>query len=605
MTQRAAGALIYAAAVAIAVFLALQIGAASYYGGHYEPVGNDSFYHARRILDTAGERGFYEFDERIHVPEGSLIAWPWAYDYLLGQSVRVLRAIAPDTNPMDVLAFLPVAWLLVNVGLFVALTAAVGLPAGLRLIAALGYALFPMTQLLHGTGIIDHHFVEHTFVLGALLLTMRWAQQFERTGRAIALGALLGAAPAFHNGLFILQLPVLAVLGILWLRGTAPDTRAVRPFAIALPLVTLAVAAPSTALRSGMFEFGLLSWFHVYVAACTAVVSLVLSRLPRSPSGVAGLAAIAFGLALPLLPQALGGLAFLQGDIVLLDRIQEVRSPIVSLLDTDRRAAIIKLFSLLMVALPLFALWYGWRAIGERKPAALAFYVTAVFGAALMMLQIRLHYFGSFALILAPALIVHRYLPKGLARRNAIAMLIATIVLAVTYQKPLRQQLFARQNLSFDPAYELARPTFDILAAACRQDPGVVLATNNFGHPVSYHTDCSVIANNFLLTALHERKVAELEAAWSMSPRQLLDQGPPVRYVLVILENVYVVTRDGVRAPGLVELSTSNPPLAMGLVLEPSLPPRYTLLAERRLDDERGIPFIRLFRIEPESPPAQ
>ena len=132
-----------------------------------------------------------------------------------------------------------------------------------------------------------------------------------------------------------------------------------------------------------------------------------------------------------------------------------------------------------------------------------------------------------------------------------------------------------------------------------------MLATNNFGHPVRYHTDCSVIANNFLLTAFHERKVAELETAWSMSPRQLLERDPPVRYVLVILENVYVVTRDGVRAPGIVELSTANPPLAMGLVLEPELPARYTLLAERRLDDERGIPFVRLFRIEPETPLAQ
>ena len=208
MTRRAAGALIYAAFAAIALFMALQIGSASYYGGHYEPVGNDSFYHARRILDAAGERGFYEFDDRIHVPEGSLIAWPWAYDYLLGQSVRLLEAVSPGTDARDFLAFVPVAWLLVNMALFVALTGAAGLPAGLRLIAALGYALFPMTQLLHGTGIIDHHYIEHTFVLGALLLTMRWARQFERPGRAVALGLLLGVAPAFHNGLFILQLPV-------------------------------------------------------------------------------------------------------------------------------------------------------------------------------------------------------------------------------------------------------------------------------------------------------------------------------------------------------------------------------------------------------------
>ena len=42
--------------------------------GSFVPVGPDSFYHARPILDAAiGDTGFYQFDHRIHMPEGSML----------------------------------------------------------------------------------------------------------------------------------------------------------------------------------------------------------------------------------------------------------------------------------------------------------------------------------------------------------------------------------------------------------------------------------------------------------------------------------------------------------------------------------------------------
>ena len=55
----------------------------------YLPVSIDSFYHARRILDTAADpASFYQFDAKIHAPEGSLLPWPWGYDYAMGWIVR-------------------------------------------------------------------------------------------------------------------------------------------------------------------------------------------------------------------------------------------------------------------------------------------------------------------------------------------------------------------------------------------------------------------------------------------------------------------------------------------------------------------------------------
>ena len=57
-----------------AVAISLNWMPAAAVDGSFVPVGPDSFYHARRILDAAiGDTGFYQFDHRIHMPEGSML----------------------------------------------------------------------------------------------------------------------------------------------------------------------------------------------------------------------------------------------------------------------------------------------------------------------------------------------------------------------------------------------------------------------------------------------------------------------------------------------------------------------------------------------------
>ena len=71
----------------VGVFFSMLVIDAALFEGDYIPMGNDSFYHARRMLDVAvGKRGLYQFDDRIHVPDGSWVPWPWAYDYLMGKA---------------------------------------------------------------------------------------------------------------------------------------------------------------------------------------------------------------------------------------------------------------------------------------------------------------------------------------------------------------------------------------------------------------------------------------------------------------------------------------------------------------------------------------
>ena len=86
---------------------------------------------------------------------------------------------------------------------------------------------------------------------------------------------------------------------------------------------------------------------------------------------------------------------------------------------------------------------------------------------------------------------------------------LAIVVLSVAYYLPVRNQLFFDYPTGMDRRYELIRPLIKDLGKVCAQAPGVALTNNNDGHYVRYHTDCSVIANNFIMTPQHEEKIYE------------------------------------------------------------------------------------------------
>src|SRR5687767_11235006 len=74
---------------------------ASFQDGQYMPVGPDAFYHARRILDAvANPSSFFQFDAHMDPPNGSLVLWPWAYDYVLSLNVRAALALGLSADPM-------------------------------------------------------------------------------------------------------------------------------------------------------------------------------------------------------------------------------------------------------------------------------------------------------------------------------------------------------------------------------------------------------------------------------------------------------------------------------------------------------------------------
>ncbi len=69
----------------------------AHYNDERIPVSMDSWYHAVRILEmVADPSSLYEFDAKIHAPEGSLLPWPWGYDYAWrGWCARRARSACP------------------------------------------------------------------------------------------------------------------------------------------------------------------------------------------------------------------------------------------------------------------------------------------------------------------------------------------------------------------------------------------------------------------------------------------------------------------------------------------------------------------------------
>jgi hypothetical protein len=582
---------VWLGATSLALFFALLLRDSAVIDGAYLPRTNDSLYHARRILDAAvGTRGFYEFDERLQAPDGAWISWPWGYDYLLAKLTQVAISIAPALDPGAFIAHAPVAWLLVNAALLMAITGALGLSAEYRLLAMLCFALSPLTQQLHAIGMIDHHYVEHTFVLATVWLGLRWFQRLQSTPRAVALAATLGIAPAFHNGLFILQLVPLAAAFVLWVRHAPPPRAAIKAFAVTLLVTTQLILLPSEPYRRFMFEYGLLSWFHFYVAACTSIALGFMAWRPFSRRNFVLLCLLCAALAAPLAASIISAAGFLSGSFSILEEIVEVRSPYVLFTQTFGPSETLQYYSGLLLLTPLLLAFYAYRTLREAEPGRLYYAVAATFGLALFLDQFRLHYFGFFAMATGGLLLLDAARARLQWHRGAV-FLMALAGIAIAYQPALRHRLFLVHALGSDPQYANALPLYTELGKQCAMDPGVVLANPDDGNAVLFHSDCSVIANNFILRREDARHIDEVHRLMQLPPAEIRQHRADVKYALLRVRDFLDVRNNRLAASSAV---------AMQLLTTDSPPPGWELLATvpMRADgpDAPAI-FARLYKV--------
>lgn len=591
---------IWGVAATLAVLSCGLVFQAAHWQGEYLPMGIDSFYHARRILDTVHDpSAFYEFDSKIHVPEGSLLPWPWAYDYAIAMIVRAGMALGLSDNPMAIMVWIPTFFAPVSVALLIAIARQLELSTPLTAIAALCLAIATTTQVLHGVGFIDHHYAEFMFILGALAAGLAWLRKPESARRAAVTGIVLGLAPAVQNGLFIIQLPLLITMFALWLQGQTVPRRTAVVFAVALLVATLAILAPSLPFRTGRFEFYSLSWFHLYIAVCSALTVTMLSRLQATRTGVICLLALSALLLVPILKEIVIAQGFITGAPEQLQIISEMMS-VRRLAGYYGLAWLGTYYSNLIWLLPLTVLICAFKLYQERRSPRLLFWITSLMGLTLLALQARMQYFGNFALYLPWLVLLQQFLDKH-PQHFKNAMMLASLAALLMFYPQLRYK-FRPLNTAYDVSFRETRPILAALSKACAEDPGVVLADSDVGHYIRYYTECSVIGNNFLLTQQHFQKVDKVRDLFALPAREFVAKAPEVKYVLLRPVSLSPGSDGGAG----YDFLQANPQLFIDLLLNPqsTVPPEFILLDQARLTDLNNAMYAKLYKVRHDVTPV-
>ena len=570
---------------------------AAYVDGHYIPSNPDAFYHARRILDAVmQDTSVIQFDPRIHAPEGSWLTWPWGFDQLLATITGAFGPYRDEYAASRVLMNIPVAAAPLAVALVLVLARQLRLSGLQSAIAVIAFALLPAMFTLFAVGNIDHHFAELLWLLMTVNASIWFFESRASLAPALVLAAALGTAVAIQNGLFILQLIVLFPFGWRWLRGEElPGKREVLVFAAALPAVTLLMCLPSQPWRQGFFEFYTLSWFHAYIAFCAAGVIVLMRFLRNRGRSLAVIVGVALLAAVPVVNIVLFGSKFVGGGLESVGGVLEALSPyrIHALYGAEQSTRYTSW--LMWLAGPAWLLNAYW-AVRTRDTRLQVFALASLVFLALYQLQYRFGSLGSTFLLFTPLILVSQIAEQWPARRILAALgAVSLFVIAYIPTASAWQVTWARGG---DSSYDRVRGAFPPLAEACAARPGIALVLVNDGHWVTFHTKCSVIGDVFLLTPQHARKRAETEALFQLSPQQLVDQRPDIRYVFV-RHSVEVGAPLGPGLPERPDLEEVRPylwPLARDLLApEPGLPPQFRLLTQSSTPAGRA--YARVYEI--------
>lgn len=603
MTNEFRLTLIWLFAGTAGVFMAMNAVGGSFTGVEYLPVTNDSFYHARRILDAVADpSAFFEFDGRIHVPEGSWVPWPWLYDFMVSKIVVAVMLLTGRDDPLPILAHVPVFWVYINVLLVMLISRQVGLSYLPTFLACLAVALSPVTQALHATGLVDHHYVELTFVLLVALGGLRWFADPGSIAKGAFLGFVLAVAPGFQNGLFILQIPVLCACYLCWYRRMELSLQGVVAIAVAMATGTLLVLLGSESFWNGVFVYYHLSWFHLYVAGCTAVLMLLVASAPFSWRRLSGCAVVALLMLVPILADAVSMGSFLHKDIARFEVISETES-IFAAVARKPEQYLLNYYTVLICFLPLAFLGFFRAAVKADAAHWVFFSLLGLFSLALFFSQLRFQYFGLLFLAIAPLLLANWW--AGPRRAWPIWLSFGLVALyGAAYAKPVTHTIEQNWPLGIDDQYRLVRRSLPALKELCEKDPGVVLGYNDLGNYIRYHTDCGVIANNFLLTRQHQDKIAELDALFALDIDDLAARRPDIKYLLLAFPKLYLKADDGGYRPmSRQEIAYFNSPwpLMVAILLDDSYgAQRLELLREEKMksgDDEFAV--VKLLRIRP------
>jgi hypothetical protein len=122
-----------------------------------------------------------------------------------------------------------------------------------------------------------------------------------------------------------------------------------------------------------------------------------------------------------------------------------------------------------------------------------------------------------------------------------------------------------------------------------------VLASADDGSAILFHSECSVIANNFILRQPDKEHIDEIDRLMRLSPSEIRTERHDVKYV-------FVRVRDFSLLDGNVARLVADSPIAKQLFIDATPPPGYTLIKTVRRqigdDGEAGV-YARLYKVEP------
>ncbi len=574
----------------LAFVVALVWTSGAFIDGDYEPMGVDSFLHARRILDTYTDTSaFYQWDTTSFAPTGAYNHWPWSFDFGLA---LVLKLLVPLTgaSPTAILMHLPSVWVFMNCGLLLLICRQLRISSPCKLIAVLCFALMPVNQTIHGVGHIDHNFAELSFVLAALWTNIYWFNQPGSQWRSALAGAVFGLAIGVNISMFILQFPFLLSFGVLWLKNNQMPVRSSSIFAITLILTTFTIAIFSEPLQDGYFAYFYLSWFQVYIAACTGVLTLLLSLFPASLRSFAIITLVVLMLSIPVMEQLISGFGYVATtSSIYLTKVAETRS-ILAL-----GSASLVLYTGLIILLPVIMAGCVFALFTTRSAKYIVFACHCLFGLSLLVLQYRFNQFGSYALYLAPLCTLSLLLATRTLAVRAFAISTTSLLIAALMLQSF-PFLWLPREPGWSDIYARSRPLFLYLGELCEQQPGIVLTTLENANYVRYHTDCSVLGTAMygpdnLQTKLGTRALQLLNA----DPQQVLESQPRLDYILVVRAYGTQITRP--------EWATQfNETGLNGLLLghNTDFPTEFRLLMAANFADENDqqLGLARLFKLK-------
>jgi len=523
----------------VGYLVVFQTISASLFEGRYYPVYGDSFYHASRIFDVyRGAIENFHFDPNLNAPEGIWVSWPWLYDTAMAYLVKTWHFLRPEQDIEYFLFSIPSWWIYVNLGLITVLLFQFRVNVVLAGSALLCLAVSPSMVMVHSFGRVDHHFAELTMLLAVSIVTVEWLRNINSIGKAMICGTVLGIAPAIHNGLFVLYLPLLAALFVSWCTGRlALRWSTAVCFILSSVVVLLFLLVFSEPFWQGFFAFYYFGWFHLYIAGACSLVVLFLSWTTFTHRNLFILIFIGLLTLAPLLNNFLQGYEWVGADVSYLSRIIEMRP----LFDLERveilRTSIglmwqLGIFAILLPLSFLAAVYFIWKNSDDSLVFLSFMFLLSVM---LWMHQQRFEYFGVPALFLFATVAIDQLVKRFPSKRAIASTMVGVVGLVLISVPVLAYPGFLRSRASMGMQdYPLAVALLNEAAVLCEEDPGILLLETHFGHLARYLTKCPVISTMMLISPSDFEKTREMEDLLQSRPEEIAENRPDIKYVLVL-----------------------------------------------------------------------